>query len=476
MKTPRVQNLLAIALVFGLSFTSANLFAQQGAAAGRVPVGHPVPFWSHPPAFPNGPLPNIKQPLKSGGVTVVQSFDGIDFLGSNCGCLPPDTNAAVGNGYVAEAVNIQFRVWTTSGTQVLDEPLDTLFGAPTGGDPDVVFDDISNRWYINAFDSSDSGLFLAVSNDANPLDGFVTYDLTNVNGFPDYAKSGFNKDAIFIAYNNFGTGNGDAEIAAIDKNALLSGTLTYYISDPQPQFRAMPPARMHGDTTGGTEWFASTDGSDTGGSSMRVTMMTNYLSNSPVFTYTSVPVTTYQAATSANQPGGTITVFPNTTTYQVHYRNGHLLTAMASALSGDGFVYPKALIYDFNVSSGTPTLTREIDLDHGSGVAMQMPSVDLNKNGDYGLTWFESSTTEYMTMWVDGLNTKKSFKNPFGLATVVTASTGFMTYNFRIGDYSSIVLDPADDLTFWAANEYIGTNGANDIWSTHIAAFTVPKK
>src|SRR5215469_350204 len=103
MKTPRVQNLLAIALVFGLAFTSTNLFAQQGAQAGRVPVGHPVPFWSQPAAFPNGPLQNVRQPAKGGGgVTVVQSFDGIDSTASNCGCLPPDTNAAVGNGYVAE--------------------------------------------------------------------------------------------------------------------------------------------------------------------------------------------------------------------------------------------------------------------------------------------------------------------------------------------------------------------------------------
>jgi len=109
-------------------------------------------------------------------------------------------------------------------------------------------------------------------------------------------------------------------------------------------------------------------------------------------------------------------------------------------------------------------------------VAMQMPSVDLDSNGDYGFNWIESSSTENLTMWVDGLNTKKSFKKPFGLATVVTPSTGFMSINFRIGDYSSLVLDPADGLTFWGANEYVGTNGGSDIWSTHIAAFTVPKK
>jgi hypothetical protein len=414
--------------------------------------------------------------LKPSGLTIGQSFDGIDFLGSNCDCLPPDTNVAVGNGFVAEAVNTQFRVWNTSGTQLLDEPLSTLFGAPTGGDPYVVYDDTVNRWFINAFDSSDTGLFLAVSNDDSPLDGFVTYDLTNVGGFPDYAKPGYTKDAYFLSYNNFGTGGGNAEIATIDKTALLSGTLTYYISNPEPQFRAMPPAQLHGDTTGGTEWFVSTDGNDTGPlSTMRVTKMTNYLSNSPVFTYTSVPVSTYEGAGTANQPGGTITTFPNTTTYEVQYRNGHLDTAMATAQSKDGFAYPKGLIYQIDVSSGTPTLLRQVTIDPGLGVAVQMPSVDEDSNGNFGLTWMESSSTEYLSMWVDGLN-KKTFKKPLTLATDVTPNAGFMTYNFRIGDYSTTVLDPADGLTFWSANEYVGPNGTTDIWSTHITSYTVPKK
>ena len=43
----------------------------------------------------------------------------------------------------------------------------------------------------------------------------------------------------------------------------------------------MPPAQMHGDTTGGVEWFVSTDGNDAGGNTMRVTEMTNYLEQQP---------------------------------------------------------------------------------------------------------------------------------------------------------------------------------------------------
>jgi hypothetical protein len=454
--------LLTFVCLFAFTLISTNLFAQA-----RVPVGPPGAAFSRPPAVPTGPLPHIEAPIGL-NVPIGQNYDGIDFNGSNCNCLPPDTNAAVGNNFVAEAVNIQFRVFDrTTGSVLLDEPLQTLFGAPSGGDPFVVYDDTANRWYINAFDSSDSGLFLAVSNDGSPLDGFVTYDLTNVGGFPDYAKMGFTKDAIFISFNDFGSNGGFARIAAIDKKAILGGTLKYYVSTPKPQFRAMPPAQMHGQKKGGTEWFVSTDGTDAGGNTIRVTKMTKYLTNSPTFTYTSLPVTQYQSATTADQPGGpdSITTFPNTTTYQVHYRHGHLVTAMASALAGDGFVYPKGLYYQIGVpkKKGAPTLLTQGVIDPGAGVAVQMPSVDEDSNGNLGLGWIESSSTEYLSMWVG---------SPGNSTTVAAPGGGFFYYSFRIGDYSTTVLDPADSLTFWSANEYIGNDGQNDIWLTHITSFT----
>jgi protocatechuate 3,4-dioxygenase beta subunit len=408
-------------------------------------------------------------PHPAGMITVGASFDGIDFNGSNCGCLPPDTNADVSSNYVFEVVNIQARVFDKAGNVLLDEPLQTLFGAPTGGDPYVVYDDIANRWYVSAFDSSDSGLFLAVSKDANPLDGFMpTYDLTNVGGFPDYNKMGFNKDAIFISFNNFGNGGAAATVASIDKAAALSGTLNYFVSTPpQFQFRAMPPARMHGDTTGGVEWFVSTDGTDSGGTTMRVTELTNYLSNSPVYTLTSLPVAQYQSAGRADQPGAPfgVTTFPNTTTYEVQYRNGHLVTAMASSTAADGFTYPKGLYYEVDVSGGTPVLQRQGVIDPGAGVAVQMPSVDVDPAGNLGLTWFESSLSEYLSMWVGSVD-------PAGNLTSFDAAPGggFFPYSFRIGDYSSLVYDPSSG-SFWGANEYIGNDGFSDIWRTHITSF-----
>jgi hypothetical protein len=468
MKAVRKQPTIAVALACGLSFASTTLFAQQGTPMPtvRVPV-QPQNKPQPPRAFnvPSGPK----------GAIIDQSYDGINFVGSNCDCLPPDSNAAVGNNFVVETVNVQIRIFDkTTGALLLDEPLATFFGAAaTQGDPYVVYDDTADRWYVSAFDDTATGLFLAVSKDGNPLNGFLpTYHLTNVGGFPDYNKPGFNEDAIFLSFNDFGSSGAAATIASIDKAAALAGTLTYFVSHPNFQFRAMPPAQMHDDGSknknSGVEWFVSTDGTDAGGNTIRVTKMTNYLSNSPSFTYTSLPVTPYGNASRADQPGaGFVTTFPNTTTTQVHYRKGHLVTAMASGLAADGFLYPKGLIYQIDLSGGTPSLKKQVVIDPGPNVAVQMPSVDEDSNGNLGLTWMESSSSELLSMWVGTVNPAGNL-----VASVAAPGGGFFIYNFRIGDYSTTVLDSSDGKTFWSANEYIGNDGATDIWRTHITSFT----
>src|SRR5262249_26314931 len=153
-----------------------------------VPVGPPLPVTNALIAVAESTVPNaphvaiesvdltldaVKQPPAVNHDILRRGIDGIDFLGSNCSCLPPDTNAAVSNDFVAETTNLQFRVWNkTPGNQVINESLATLFGFPSNGDPYVVYDDIADRWYVSAFDSPVRGLLLAVSFDGNPVHGF----------------------------------------------------------------------------------------------------------------------------------------------------------------------------------------------------------------------------------------------------------------------------------------------------------------
>jgi hypothetical protein len=462
MKAVGKQATIAVALVCALSFASTTLFARQGTPMRTGNVKVQPQNNSQPHNVLSGPK----------GAPIGQSYDGIDFAGSNCPCYPPDTNAAVGNNFVVETVNLQIRVFDkTTGNILLDESLATFFGVPPLSDPYVVYDDTADRWYVSAIDGTGTGLFLAVSKDGDPRDGVLqTYHLKNL-GSPDYPKPGFNADAIFVSFNDFNSIDDHATITSIDKAAALKGKLKYFVSNPKSQFRAMPPAQMHGDQNGGVEWFVSTDGTDAGGNTIRVTKMTNYLSKSPSFTYTSLPVTPYQSAIRADQPGGAVTTFPNTTTTQVHYRNGHLVTAMASALAADGFMYPKGLIYQVDLSGGTPSLKQQVVIDPGPNVAVQMPSVDEDSNGNLGLTWIESSNSEFLSMWIGTVPLRGKFA-----ASVAAPGGGYFYYNDRIGDYSTTVLDSSDGKTFWSANEYIGTDGGSDIWLTHITSFTAPTK
>ena len=72
-------------------------------------------------------------------------------------------------------------------------------------------------------------------------------------------------------------------------------------------------------------------------------------------------------------------------------------------------------------------------------------------------------------MWVGTVDAEGT------LASSVAASGGgFFPSSFRIGDYSTTVLDSSDGRTFWSANEYIGDDGDSDIWRTHITSFTAP--
>ncbi len=73
-----------------------------------------------------------------GGTLVVgNTFQGIDFSSPNnpCGCIPPDTNAAVGPTQVIETVNQEIRVYNKATGQIeLDESLTSFFGQSNFGD------------------------------------------------------------------------------------------------------------------------------------------------------------------------------------------------------------------------------------------------------------------------------------------------------------------------------------------------------
>ena len=241
--------------------------------------------------------------------------------------------------------------------------------------------------------------------------------------------------------------------------------------NPEPEFRAMAPAQMHGDTTGGIEWFMSTDGNDISGDTMRVTEMTNYFSTSPTFTYTSIPVAPYQAPVEAVQPGGTWTTFPNTTTYRGPVPQRH---------AGDrhGIRHRRRWVL---LSQGPLLRGQRLQRHADPGPAGR----DRPRSGRVGpdavggrstarATWaspgWRRRRTEFVSMWVGALDT-------IGPLQLLRRGPG---QHFLRGQLPDRRLQhhggrPDRRHTFWAANEYAGPGAdSTDIWNTQVISFSLP--
>ena len=102
--------------------------------------------------------------------TPIVSFDGIgQSSGDNPGCAPPDTNAATGQNYVVEIVNLchtgagEFEVFDKTGTSVLSPvPLAALWSGGNcvigqAGDNVVLYDQLAQRWILSQFAVSSTG-------------------------------------------------------------------------------------------------------------------------------------------------------------------------------------------------------------------------------------------------------------------------------------------------------------------------------
>jgi hypothetical protein len=87
----------------------------------------------------------------------------------------------------------------------------------------------------------------------------------------------------------------------------------------------------------------------------------------------------------------------------LYAEHGRLINA---SIGRDGYVYPKGLFFQIDISGNAPALVKQGVIDPGFGVAVQMPSVDEDQQGNLGFSWIESSTTEFLSIWVGALDTK----------------------------------------------------------------------
>src|SRR5262249_37854239 len=148
--------------------------------------------------------------------------------------------------------------------------------------------------------------------------------------------------------------------------------------------------------SGGPMWFVESQWN--GGSTVDVVRMDNVLSSTPTFTDNNLSVASYSVPPAAPQPGGTTVDTGDSRTLNVERNNNYLAAAWNPKAGSDA----AASWHLFSTAGSTPTVLQQGVIHPATGVATYYAAVGVDNAGDLGLTYQESSASEYPSVYVTG--------------------------------------------------------------------------
>ena len=430
-----------------------------------------------------------------GSVNPLSSFPGIQETTS----IPPDPTIAVGPDQAIVMVNTAIAAFDkVTGTKLYEQDLrnsNGFFGSAGATnlvfDPWIIYDTDSQRFYalgVELTSSVTTHIYLAVSTDSTPtsLNDWNKYkfDVTHVADgtglgtgahFPDYPKFSVGQDAVYVSGNYFaitsGTGN-YAGITAIEKAPLLTGDPANVLYQEHFTGFSVFPLQHEGD--GSTQYFAES----TAGNKVRIHAVTDVLTSPARHTF-DVAVDSFGEPIGVPQPGGVVPA--DTVSSRVMtgvWRDGSAWFAhpITDPAIGDGETV--ARWYEVRTNSfpaADPTLVQSGNVDPGPGVHAFMPAITVNSAGAMAIGFSLGGSERFLGAGYTG----RLATDPLGTVTtpVYQWLDGEDIYQRldlrdrnRWGDYSGLVVDPADDSIFWIYNQF--ASGLNE-WSTEIGSFQI---
>ena len=456
---------------------------------GRIPfTGLEVPLNTPDQALQSAPIPHASATLPTG---VIQGL-GVGFTGFTVQYAPPDTNAAVSAKHIVQWVNAAYGIYDRasgvwSGPFAGNTPWLGFGGGcekNNDGDPIIKYDRAHDRWVYTQFSVSNKPYLqcFAVSavGDPGTISVRWAYSFGNKD-FPDYPKMGVWPSGYFLSFNIFKNGfsfSGPLACAVDSATAIAGGSPKMICNQLSSSTGSLLPSDLDGPTApppNSPNYFVAF-----GSNSLQFWKFTpNFAAGTATFTGpATVPVSAFSRACS----GGTCIPQPGTTQkldsladrlmYRnaYSYRNGvesivlnHSVTPGNGAASGIRW-------YEVRISSGSFSIAQQSTFSPDSN-SRWMGSVAMNNAGTIAVGYSVSSTSVNPGIRFTG---RCSGDPSNSMQAEVNAVPGFgsqLPSLNRWGDYSSIVVDPADDSKFWFTTQYLQNNGTFN-WSTAIVPIT----
>ncbi|MBI5021660.1 MAG: putative Ig domain-containing protein [Ignavibacteriales bacterium] len=432
------------------------------------------------------------------------------------GYIPPDCNGDVGPTQVLVHVNGRIRVFNKNGTVGgLDVSDNTFWTSVRNGadvtDPHVRYDRISGRWFVVIINMPSSGanrVLIAVSSGSTITNtsSFTFFQFQNdqvgtipnvdTGGFADYPTLGVDANALYIGANIFNSVSSafiGTSVYVVRKSDLLTGTLTV------TAFRGLTngsttgpftPQGVHNDDPTATEgYFVGVDAISF--SKLIIRRVTNP-GGTPVLSGNielTVPTTVYPIpqvvlGSASNRRLDALDdrlyaaqMKKNRITGETSLWTTHNIEVSTSGVGATGGGRNGSRWYEIINLSSTPSLKQSGTLFNSAATNPRgywIPSVAASGQGHMALGCSYASTNDYAGVAVSGrlsgdvLGTTQSPAIAFASSTAYNVEAND---NQRWGDYSQVVVDPADDMTMWTFQEYCN---ATNSWGLRVVQLLAP--
>jgi hypothetical protein len=461
------------------------------------------------PSIPDGALSRVVAPyVMPGPILTAEGLSGNDNATFGAGFIaPPDTVGDVGPDHYVQMTNRLVRVFNKAGV-ALQAPVrlssivaSAGIGGPCAarddGDPIVLYDPLADRWLLSQFclpsyPGPPFHQIVAVSKTGDPAGQYFVYDfLCPGNKLNDYPKFGVWPDAYYMTVNQFinGTTFSGTGAYAFDRRKIVAG-------DPSATFIYFDVASLQGtlpaDLDGITpppiatpNYIARFTADEFGGTDAIQIHEFSAIFQNPAASTFSLQATIAVAAFDPRSPGGLAHIeqpgapasaslldsMQDRLMHRLQYRNagGHeslVVTHTVNVSGGNGStpaLHQSGIrYYEFRRAlPGGAWFVNEQgtfapDAGNGAtGTNRWMGSAAMDRSGNLAVGYSASSTTTMPQIrWAGRLAGDPAGSLAQGEAVVFSGTGVQGTGLSRWGDYSSMNVDPADDCTFWYANQY----------------------
>lgn len=399
-------------------------------------------------------------------------------LADNVTTIPPDTMGAVGPNHIMTTLNSQVRIQNRSGGVISTVTMNSFWsslGNPDAFDPHVTYDVFNDRWIFTAAanDSApDSEILVGVSATNDPTGNWFLFsadaDAANLVS-ADYDNVGYNNKWIGVTANMFRISNSNfysVRFFIFDKTDLYTngpGAFTMFESlNANDGAFSVVPAITQDNSLSTLYCVEDWDGS---AGQLRISTITGPVGSEVLNIGTAFATTTNRWESFAipdnlaPQLGTTQGIdVGDTRVLTCLYRNGSLWLAQNALLPVNNPKRCAAQWWQIQ-PNGTVQQFGRID-DPSATLFYAYPTLAVNASNDMLVGYTRFSTSQYASanysfrFGADPLNTLRAdttLKAGEGIYIVIASTLN------RWGDYSSTVVDPANDMTLWTIQEYAGT-------------------